>query len=409
MAMSRLLTTLHRVARLACIFATLLLCANPASAAWTHGVYVWQRVHTPELLATLQQERSTFAEMRVLAAQGETGGAWATLVPDWQAWQGIEAALIPVLRLQGSQPLPDIAPLLQQIAAIRASWQQHGLQFDRIEIDFDCAESQLPVYLQLLTHLRNELKGMHLQLDVTALPSWLEHAAFHELLGIVDRVTLQVHAVVAPREGIFDAVQAERWIRRLDALSTRAFAVALPAYGARLVLDRQQQVVGVEHEAVLAIHNTTHLDIESDPHAVQALLQSLRRTPPGHLQQIQWFRLPLPGDERAWSLATLKAVMTGQPLAPQASIERRANSAGGQDVLLHSAGNIAAPVPVKVPVEQDCQGEGVGGYEFRGDGFYTASTQRMKPGAMLVIGWLRCKNLPQSPPANEGALAHQEP
>jgi hypothetical protein len=367
-----------------------------AASDWTHGVYVWQRVHTPELLATLLQERSTFKEIRVLAAQSEGESTWVTLSPDWQVWQEIPVPLVPVLRLQGSKPLVSAAALVAQVLSVRDSWQQNLLHFDRVELDFDCAESQLPAYVALLRQLSNALGPYKVRLEVTALPSWLENPAFRDLLTIADRVTLQVHAVVAPREGIFDAAQAEQWIRRLDVLAVKPFAVALPAYGARLLLDGQQRVIGVEHEAALAMRGTTSVEVNSDPAAVQTLLQSLQKSPPQHLQQVQWFRLPLSSDERAWSITTLKAVRDGLPLAPRAELEKRSNTAGGMDLWVHSTGNVPSMLPAKITVDTGCFGEGVDQYEFRGDGFYTSSTQRLKPGSALIVGWLRCGNRGQA-------------
>jgi hypothetical protein len=359
-----------------------------------HHAYVWQRMYTPELSQALQQPQSTFTSWRVLAAQraaesAPIAGNWITVAPDFKALAASKLNVVPVLRVPGSAANVLAQGLPTKVRSVISAWRRAGLSITRVEIDFDCAQSQLLGYRDALVSLRKSLEPGFL-VDITALPSWLKSKDLPALLAAADRVTLQVHAVQAPVQGLFDARKAEYWIRSFDAISQKPFSVALPAYGAKLLLDASQRVIGVEHEADLDMAAASVANIESDPNAVQALLVSLQRTPLAHLQAIAWFRLPLPSDQRAWAMVTLQAVITGQKLQPSVQVQQLKNETGGLDVTVQSVGNVPGNTPQRIFVAAGCSGEGVGVYQFSAGAFSTRQSQSLRPGQGLVVGWLRC-------------------
>ena len=221
-----------------------------------HGVahsdeaYIWQRLWTPELSLAVQDQRALFSRYRVLGAQHISGTQWAEPAVDLNALKAAVVPVVLVIRLPGAAPLLTAQQLAMKIAEIRARWLHGGVAVERVEIDFDCAESQLERYRTQLVDLR-ALLGKTLSLDITALPAWLKAPALPMLIKAADRVTLQVHSVLAPKRGLFDPRLAEFWLRQFAQLSEKPFSVALPAYGAKLLLDSDGKVIGVAHEAEL--------------------------------------------------------------------------------------------------------------------------------------------------------------
>jgi hypothetical protein len=66
-------------------------------------------------------------------------------------------------------------------------------------------------------------------LTVTALPTWLASPQLASLLAVADASTLQVHAVLDPRLGLFDGERARDWMGQYAAQTRRPWHVALPA------------------------------------------------------------------------------------------------------------------------------------------------------------------------------------
>ncbi|MDA4569495.1 DUF3142 domain-containing protein, partial [Escherichia coli] len=62
-----------------------------------------------------------------------------------------------------------------------------------------------------LTALKNRLEP-GTPLSITALPTWLNSPDLDALLKVPDESVLQVHAVLNPTQGLFDAKRAQAWI-----------------------------------------------------------------------------------------------------------------------------------------------------------------------------------------------------
>ena len=356
-----------------------------------HGdeAYIWQRQWTPELSQAVIAQRALFSRYRVLGAQHIAGAQWAEPSTDLAALKAAAVPVVLVIRLPGAAPLLTAEQLASKITEVRTRWLNGGVASTRVEIDFDCAQAQLDRYRAQLVALRALLpKGLFL--DITALPAWLKAPELPQLLSASDRVTLQVHSVLAPKRGLFDPRLAEFWIRQFAVLSGKSFAIALPAYGAKLLLDSEGKVIGVEHEAELGTPHASALELQAAPESVRALIDALNLRPVPKLEASVWFRLPLPSDARAWAPVTLAAVINKQPLRAKIRSDFVANSAGGYDVRLSSVGNLNATSVLRFAVNPKCSGDGVAGYSYAAGVFSTKLAVELKPDASRIIGWLRC-------------------
>lgn len=351
-------------------------------------VYIWQRQWGAELSAQVVAQGPQFSALRILAGQYQNN-AWLEIKPDFAALRKSTLNVVPVLRLPGSQAALNATQWAEQIRRTRQRFQAAGLRVSTVEIDFDCAESQLATYSEQMRALSALLKDGP-AIHITALPAWLKSPDLPGLIKAVSGLTLQVHSVVAPKGGLFDPRLAEFWIRRLDQLSDKAFSVALPAYGAKLLLNAGGQVIGVEHEAELGMARASEIELQSSPESVRTLIDSLERRPVKHLLGYVWFRLPLLSDTRAWAPVTLKAVLEKAPLRAKIRSEFIQNASGGFDVRLSNLGNIPGSIPQRIAVQPRCEGEGVAEYRYAAGALTTRASTEIKPGSARIIAWLRC-------------------
>ena len=369
----------------------------PASAGLTSGVYIWQRVWMPVHLAALSDSKDVFAELRILAAQEQPREGWIDVHVDLDALKVDGRAVRPVIRLDGRLPTLDAAAIARRAHDLVAKWRTAGVHVDGVEIDFDCPSARLADYATLLAAIKPQLPT-DATLSITALPAWIGAPGLAPVLAQSDEAVLQVHAVSDPKHGLFDAKQAQQWIAAFAKETTKPFRVALPAYGSALILDTNGASVGVESEAALA-EPGQRLELYSDPRAVAGLLRDLEHAPPPNLRGFVWFRLPLPGDRRAWPLATIKAVIGGQELRSAWTPEIGDGGNGAFDISVRNSGNLEAMLPASV----DIGGTGCGdadalpGYRIE----HIAGVPRFvrETGATLPatqsrpIGWVRCTHI----------------
>ncbi|MBO9827955.1 DUF3142 domain-containing protein [Xanthomonas sp. A2111] len=375
-------------------------CAASAPAPLEQQVYVWQRQWNGAHAAALAQTRADFAALRVLALQAHPRAGWGRAAVELRQLAADGRPVIAVVRLDGQLPALDAARIDTEVLQLVRRWRAAGVALRGVEIDHDCATARLPAYAALLRQLRGALPA-ELALSITALPAWLDSPALAPLLRTVDSSVLQVHAVDAPAAGLFDPVQARRWADRYAQRSAKPFWLALPAYGVALVdsadADADPRPL-IESEAPLAAPGTRH-ELRVSPQQLAAFVEALRAHRPPHLAGIVWFRLPLPGDRRAWPLATLQAVVHARPL--QAAVQVQASGAGPvYDLTLANNGNAAAAPPQRVVLRGSaCEaGDALGEYRLR----LTAQAPRfdrtttsspLAAGERRALGWVRCRSL----------------
>lgn len=383
---------------LGCFFlAALAGCQPDPAPPLDQQLYIWQRQWRPAHAQALAESRADFSTLRVLALQAQPKAGWSRALVDLPRLKADGRPLIAVVRLDGQLPALDLQAAEAQIARLLADWQAAGVTPGGLEIDHDSASARLPGYTAFLINLRQQLPpGM--QLSITALPAWLASPHLPALLQVVNSSVLQVHAVSDPRRGLFDPVQARQWAERWGRVSDKPFYLALPAYGVALLPDSGGTPV-VESEVPLNRAGERH-ELLADPQQLADLGRQLRNQPPAHLAGLIWFRLPLPGDRRAWSLATLKAVARGEVLASQWRVEL-SEQAGLYDISLANVGNLDLPLPAQVAlaVELCDAADAVNGYRLQQSPehllFNRQSSARVAAGGRRALGWARCHGIDQ--------------
>jgi hypothetical protein len=375
-----------------------LLAAMSAVAAPTHEAYVWQRQWTPALRATLAASRDDFAGMRILVAQAGRAGGWSRTAADPGVFAGDRRRLTAVVRYDGAGVPPDVAALLPLFDEILARWRREGAAFAAVEIDYDCGSARLADYAQRLVALRAALPA-DVRLSVTALPAWLGEPALDAVLDAADEAVLQVHAVQDPARGLFDAALAERWIRAFAAHARKGFDVALPAYGARVRFGEDGRATAVESEMTVEAANADDArELGVEPADVVGLLARLAASPPPFWRGVVWFRLPVPGDRRAWTLAALREVIAGRVPSIHISATAVARANGASDIFVANDGDADAPVQPLV-VDGDACTAGDAAMGWRGEraatGWRFAPTRalRVPAGARRAVGWVRCARI----------------
>jgi len=385
--------------RLSLALAGLLLsgCEQPPAPSLDQQLYIWQRQWTPAHEAALRQSHGDFSSLRVLALQAFPGAGWSRARIDPAMLKADGRPLIAVIRLDGQLKSLDQDEVLAQVQQVLSDWQAQGLTPVGVEIDHDAGNARLPAYGTFLTRLRQTLPAT-LGLSITALPAWLDSPALPGLLETVDSSVLQVHAVSDPRQGLFDPKQALRWAERWSDITTRPFYLALPAYGVALLTPESGGPV-VESEVPID-RGGERRELLADPQQVAGLTAALRAEPPKHLAGLIWFRLPLAGDRRAWSLTTLGAVARGDSLDSRLGVHLQEQD-GLYDIRLVNRGNLDSPWPQRLTLAVGgCDGvDALAGYTLQQTPGLLTFTRiqegRLAAGAQRAIGWARCTKIDQ--------------
>lgn len=372
-------------------------CDQPPRPALDQQLYIWQRQWTPAHEAALRQSREDFSSLRVLALQAFPGSGWSRARIDPALLKADGRPLIAVIRLDGQLTSLDQDEVNAKILQVLSDWQSLGLAPVGVEIDHDAGNARLPAYEAFLIRLRRTLP-ITLKLSITALPSWLDSPALPGLLQTVDSSVLQVHAVSDPRHGLFDPTKARRWAERWSAVTRRPFYLALPAYGVAL-LNHEGGAPVVESEVPID-RGGERRELLADPVELANLAADLRADPPVHLAGLVWFRLPLPGDRRAWSLVTLGAVARGDALDSRLAVHW--NEQGGlHDIRLVNQGNLDSAWPQRLTLAVGaCESaDALAGYSLQQTPGLLTFTRiqegRLAAGAQKAVGWARCTHIDQ--------------
>lgn len=314
---------------------------------------------------------------------------------DWQALAATQKPVTAVIRIDGHVVLKG-ANFVSQIKAFEKVWAAQHIDVAGVEIDYDCGVARLVEYSEFLRSLRRALSSRE-RLSITGLPAWLNHPDFAGVAGAADEIVLQVHAVRAPQEGLFDAANAKRWVDDLATRDARPFRVALPDYSTRVVRGDKGQIIAVESEEPRLVAGSSAQELAAVPSDVAAFVHDLSKDHPQQLQGLVWFRLPTAADQRTWNLATLGTVMRGEsPRARIAASLRPGLVPGAYDVVLLNDGDADAPLPARVDVAPDCTfSDAVNGFTLsREKG--RISFRRLQIGMLRahheqIVGWTRCR------------------
>ncbi|WP_204127177.1 DUF3142 domain-containing protein [Pseudomonas ogarae] len=385
--------------RLSLALVVLLLegCEQSPAPALDQQLYIWQRQWTPAHALALRQSQGDFSSLRVLALQAFPGAGWSRARIDPALLKADGRPLIAVIRLDGQLKALEQNEVIAQIQQVLGDWRAQGLAPVGVEIDHDAGNARLTAYEKFLGQLRQVLPA-NVRLSITALPAWLDSPALPGLLQMVDSSVLQVHAVSDPRQGLFDPKQARHWAQRWSDVTTRPFYLALPAYGVALLTQESGAPV-VESEVPID-RGGERRELLADPQQVAGLAADLRADPPKHLAGLIWFRLPLAGDRRAWSLTTLGAVARGDNLDSRLALQW-GEQGGLYDIRLVNQGNLDSPWPQRLTLAVGaCDGvDALAGYTLQQTPGLLTFTRiqegRLAAGSQRAIGWARCTKIDQ--------------
>jgi hypothetical protein len=371
----------------------LLAACGRTPAPLPNDAYVWQRAWTPALVSALHDSDDIVATWHVLGAEMDAAGRWADTAPDYAALAAVRQPVVLVLRLDGRADRLDADTVAARLRDRLGAWRTAGVHVAGVEIDYDCATARLPAYTAFLARLR---QGLDLLLAITALPTWLQSPALDALLAVPDSSILQVHAVLDPAMGLFNPRRAAAWAEDYARHTQRPWRVALPSYGTRVAWDDTGRIIAVESERPALAPAARAAELLAQPQVLADFSADLRRRPPAGLAGLVWFRLPTDNDQRAWSTATWRAVLTRQPLHADLTLTP-VGTGPTRDLLLVNQGNADAALPGIIRIAGDCAAaDGINGYALERDntGFYLRSTQDglLRAHFQRNIGWLRCND-----------------
>src|SRR6185295_17266685 len=140
------------------------------------------------------------------------------------------------------------------IREVKAEARAKGIRLSEIQLDYDCPESKLADYRDVLPRLRRAASP--LPLTITVLPSWMRHRrAFRTLTEQADGYVLQLHSLILPRSPdeqitMIEPTSAKGWVEEASRFG-RPFRVALPTHGYTAALDEKGELVGLLAEGPL--------------------------------------------------------------------------------------------------------------------------------------------------------------
>lgn len=362
-------------------------------------LYIWQRQWTAQHPAALAQSRADFSQLRLLALQyhvSQQGPVWFETKLPLSLLQQDGRPLWLVIRLDGQLPQLPVQALQQRLRQLLQQWQQAGLTPAVIEIDYDSARSQLPAYQRWLQQLRPQLPA-GTQLAITALPDWLQSADFKSLLQQIDIITLQLHSVLSPTQGLFEPQLAQKWASQLATLSDKPFYLALPAYHSALVRKAANSADWLVESEVPQLYAGERQELWLDPLQLQQWQAWLQQQPWPILQGLVWFRLPLPQDQRSLSLSTLQAIVRQQPLQQRLQLQLT-GTAPVLELWAHNSGQTPQQLPALLQLHSShcLQAEAMAGSRLQAEpsGYQLQLPNRkLAAGERQLLAWFHCQQL----------------
>jgi hypothetical protein len=387
-AIGRLLSLIAAIAPVAA--------AAVASSEIPNDVYVWQRHWTPAVRTALAQSQDVFAGVRVLVAQAGRGDRWATSDVRPRDFARDRRPLIAVVRYDGVGRPPDVEKLDAFLLDLLERWRAAGHPFAGVEVDYDCGTKSLADYAQRLRELRRILPP-GVALSVTALPAWIGSRGLDSIIDATDETVLQLHALGDGPDGLFDRYAAVAWTRDFAREhAKKPFRISLPAYGYRVRFDEQGNAYAVEGEMpVDAVSIAVAREFAAEPRKVAGALLALEADPPPLWRGVVWFRLPVEGDRRAWTLAAIRDVIAGHVPEAHLSPLAVARDNGATDVYLVNDGDADAKARAFSATGDRCVDvDATGDWRFEdlkpSFRFVPGAEVRIRAHSRSAVGWVRC-------------------
>ena len=394
------------VASLAVFFFSACGKRTPAPAGpLQHEAYLWQDPRLTSAATALARARGKLSAIAILAAEGSARDGRLVFREVGSPPSGNDHAH--VIRLgQSTTGLgwtgPDREALARQVKRLAATHPRE------IQIDYDCPARRLAEYMSLLEFTRAAAGTV--PVTFTALPSWLDVAAFPDLARAFPRFVLQVHSLdlpSQPREPVVlcDPAAARRAVEKASALGV-PFRVALPTYGSEVLFGADGKVLDVVSEdatTVPAASIASRQRVFADPAAMAGLVREWSEFRPAGLTGICWYRLPVDGDRRNWTWSTFADALNGVARTSPVEISITTGNSGAFHITLGNPGSAHAPLPEKFTLpDGTLAADATRPYRLGGGAspvFLLDSTDPswpwLAPGQTLVVGWLRHR----APPA----------
>jgi len=361
---------------------------------FSHEAYIWQRQWSPRVAKSVRATSDLFEGWRVLAAQVDGTGRVRPVRVDWALLASTNKPVTVVVRVEAAITPQNRASIIGRLKQLSNQWAKAGVRLQGLEIDNDCPVARLADFAQFLADLKTQ-HGLPPLLSVTAIPAWLSARELDSVLAATDFIVLQVHGAKGPQH-LFDADMAARWINTLARRDTKPFRVALPDYGTRIIHGANGAILAAESETPLLAGGG--VEMMATPAEVQALLRTINRERPRGLTGFVWFRLPAEGDQRIWTISTLRAVITGKPADARLEVQARSSRMRGLfDITLANDSDMDVEAPVRIALPESCTAaDGINGY---GLGLPGVTLQRIQKFLVhahheRVVGWARCSKLP---------------
>ncbi len=381
-------------------------------------IYVWQRLWTPAVAASVTMAQERGLGLSILAAEVEWSEAQPRLIRpkvDWKRAAHASGGVGLAVRIgPWSGPFGAEDAVTRRISGwIRETLTQAregGCEPVELQIDFDAATSKLAGYRNWLRVFRKAVTP--LPVSCTVLPDWLRSPLLQEMVRECGSYVLQVHAVeraradeAAPR--LLHADSARRWVEQAAALGV-PFRVALPTYRSVVGFDADGKIVGIDSEGPARVwpRGTKVVTFVSPATEIAGLVEQWTRGRPAMLQGILWYRLPVAGESRNWTWKTLEPVMAGR--APLGKLLARAEGGNPMDIFLANEGEAEVSWPESVLVQVPASSGGItaadalGGYVVTLDPaaphravFHRNSGETLHfllPEARKPLGWLRTQS-----------------
>lgn len=365
-----------------------------------HAFYVWQRAWTADVSEAVAGAPSSAKGLAPLAAEvsWREGRAEVTRpAVDFAALRKSAREVSAVLRIGPCKP-GSADEVCKVAGEVVSHFRAELPKLAELQVDFDCATSQLAGYRAWLAALRSVVAPLPVR--PTVLPSWLGAPEFPALARESGGYILQVHAterpkIDAPETALCDVEQAREWVERAGRIGV-PFRAALPTYTYVVAFAPDRKVLGItaEGEARLWPPGTVTRAFRPDAAQFAALIASWEKDRPAALSSVLWYRFPVAADTLNWRWPTLNAVLAGR--APRR--ELRVEKTSPVDITIFNAGESEEPVP-KSLVTHGEDADGAGGYRAEinnGEIVFERSPElavvRIAPGARYPVGWVRSEN-----------------
>jgi hypothetical protein len=396
---------------------------TPATGLRQRG-YLWQRDWTAAVADAVVEADRHMDGLVVLGTEIQWTGGKPDPVPAAISWQTMKASKKPWAIALRIAPYPgpfvgdDLSTLtiVKEASRLIQEAENHAVDLDEFQLDFDCAQKKLAGYLIWVRAVRAVVQP--LRFVITTLPSWLDEPDFLELISQSEAYVLQVHSIPTVNEigrtVLCDSGLARNWVAKASKLG-HPFNVALPTYRCVAGYDEQGNLLGVLMDSVQPAwpRGTRVLEFDTDADELANLVNDWRTNCPPNLIGLIWYRIPVSTDRQNWRWPTLCAVMEGR--RPSHRLEVCRTGANPVDLSIFNEGEADVPIDCEVSVTWTDRtlvaSDALPGWQFRGGSgraLFTSSSRRglrLPPGAKVDIGWLRY----DQPPALSVQLSEKTP